>query len=304
MPKKIVLKYRFLIPLYKYIRFMKRISARFVFIIIVQILFVNLVEAQLTGFRKIKWEHENIAPGLVWKYSHTMLNDTVPQNFNILIINTLKRRLSLSYNPKKNIIVSTQANEAVAIAAVNAGFFNIQSGGSVTYIRADGKIIEPDTAIRWKRTPNMNGTMLIDSKGTLTISPVKTNNWYDSHTEYPDVLVTGPLLLSDNKKMPLPSTTLVTMKHPRTVLGRVSRNKIILLTLDGRTDQSTGMTLHEITDLMISLKCSDVVNLDGGGSTTMWISGKPFNGVVNMPCDNKKFDHLGERAVSDILTVK
>jgi len=45
------------------------------------------------------------------------------------------------------------------------------------------------------------------------------------------------------------------------------------------------------------------VTLDGGGSTTMWIQGKPFKGVVNMPCDNKKFDHEGERAVSDIIVI-
>ena len=79
---------------------------------------------------------------------------------------------------------------------------------------------------------------------------------------------------------------------------------MVLLTLDGRTDQAKGMTLAELTDLMISLHCKDAVNLDGGGSTTMWISGKPFNGVVNMPCDNKKFDHEGERAVSDIIIIK
>lgn len=78
----------------------------------------------------------------------------------------------------------------------------------------------------------------------------------------------------------------------------------MLLTLDGRTDQAAGMTLLQLTDLMILLHCRDAVNLDGGGSTTMWINGKPFSGVVNMPCDNKTFDHEGERAVSDILIIK
>jgi hypothetical protein len=36
----------------------------------------------------------------------------------------------------------------------------------------------------------------------------------------------------------------------------------------------------------------------------MWISGKPFNGIVNMPCDNGKFDHEGERASSDIIVIR
>jgi exopolysaccharide biosynthesis protein len=64
------------------------------------------------------------------------------------------------------------------------------------------------------------------------------------------------------------------------------------------------MTLVRLTDLMISLKCTDAVNLDGGGSTTMWIRGKPFGGVVNMPSDNKKFDHEGEKNVADILVIR
>jgi exopolysaccharide biosynthesis protein len=59
-----------------------------------------------------------------------------------------------------------------------------------------------------------------------------------------------------------------------------------------------------LADLMVSLRCSDAVNLDGGGSTAMWINGKPYNGIVSMPSDNRRFDHEGERAVSDILIVK
>jgi exopolysaccharide biosynthesis protein len=259
---------------------------------------------QIPGFGKIKWEREKISPGLVWKTSHTILSDSIPQNINILIINTNRRDLSLHYNPAKNITVSKQASEANALAAVNGGFFNIQNGGSVTYIRTGGKIAELDTATRWKSGPNMNGALVVDVSGRVAISGKQTNAWFDSHPEYPEVLVTGPWLLSDDKKVELPSTSLVTTKHPRTVIGVVNDHKVILVTLDGRTDQAAGMSLYEVTDLMISLNCTDAVNLDGGGSSTMWINGKPFNGIVNMPCDNKLFDHAGERSVSDIIIIK
>jgi len=96
----------------------------------------------------------------------------------------------------------------------------------------------------------------------------------------------------------------VTTKHPRSCVGVINGHKLVLVTLDGRTAEAHGMSLTELADLMKSLKCKDALNLDGGGSTTMWIRDKPFNGVVNMPCDNKKFDHEGERAVSDILIIK
>jgi exopolysaccharide biosynthesis protein len=222
----------------------------------------------------------------------------------MLIIDLKKRKISILYNPKENIRTSRQASEAAGIAAVNAGFFNIKDGGSATYLKTAGKIIDIDTAKRWLRNVNMTGSIMIDAKGHLSIERATSNSWYDAHNEYSDVLVTGPLLLSDHKKTVLPKTSLVTTKHPRTCVGVINRNKIVLVTLDGRTPEAQGMTLTKLTDLMISLRCTDAVNLDGGGSTTMWINGKPFNGVVNMPCDNKKFDHEGERAVANILLVK
>ena len=260
--------------------------------------------AQIPGFKKIRWDREKIAPGLVWKSAHTVLYDTLSQNLNVLLVNTRKRQVALSYNPSRNMKLSSQVEKSGALGAVNGGFFNIKEGGSVTYIRTAGKILDTDTARRWSRNSNMTGSFLVDATGKVLIDSARTNSWYDTHPEYSEVLVTGPLLLKGEGKSALPATSLVTVRHPRTAIGKTGKNKIILLTLDGRTNEARGLTLHELTDLMISLGCCDAVNLDGGGSTTMWIQGKPFNGVVNMPCDNKKFDHEGERAVSDIIVIR
>jgi exopolysaccharide biosynthesis protein len=263
----------------------------------------DLLSAQ-TSFRHINWEKEKIAPGLTWKYSHARFDDSVMQNINILIVRLTKRELSIHYNPRKNMPVSSQAEEVKAIAAVNGGFFNILSNGSTTYIRTAGVILDPDTVSKWTKNWNMTGALLITQTGKVFIESAKLNAWYDMHVEFPDVLVSGPLLLSDRKSQELSDTPLVTNKHPRTAIGKRGRNKIIIVTVDGRTPQSSGLTLSELTHLMKSFHCKDALNLDGGGSTTMWISGKPFNGIVNMPSDNKKFDHEGERAVSDIIVIK
>jgi exopolysaccharide biosynthesis protein len=268
------------------------------------LLFTLSLNGQVKGFEKIKWEKEKIAPGLVWKSSHTIIDDTIPQNINILIVDTRRRDVSIIYNPGENIKTSTQAAEAGAIAAVNAGFFNVKDGGSVTYIKVNGLVVDSDTASKWKRTPNMNGSVLIDTEGNVQIIEAMENSWYDSRKEYRDALITGPLLVHDKTKAILPQTSLVIARHPRSCIGTLGSHKIILLTLDGRTDQASGMTLVQLADLMLLLKCNDAVNLDGGGSTAMYVKGKPFNGIVNMPCDNKIFDHEGERAVSDIIIVK
>jgi exopolysaccharide biosynthesis protein len=262
------------------------------------------LHAQIPGFHKIKWEREKLAPGLIWKSSHTVIDDTIPQNINLLVVNLRSRKISIAYNPKKNAATSIQATESGAIAAVNAGFFNIKEGGSATYIRIEGKIFDTDTVSKWPKSINMTGAVLIDSKGHILIQEAKSNSWFDSHPEFPYVLVTGPLLLKNNQKSKLPETSLVITKHPRTSIGVIGSHKIVFVTLDGRTSEARGMTLLQLSDLMKSLGCHDAVNLDGGGSTTMWIRGKSYNGVVNMPCDNKRFDHEGERKVSDILIIK
>jgi len=273
-------------------------------IIAILVFLTGGMNAQIDGFHEIRWEKEKIAPGLKWKSSHTVVNDSFPQNINILYVNLNKRDIFIQYDPRKNIPASRQAAAVNAIAAINGGFFNIKNGGSVTYIKTGGKIVDPDTAKKWSRNANMTGSVLIKGGKELFIGKAMTNSWYDTHTEYDNVLVTGPQLIEHGGRNVLPETSLVTGKHPRTAIGTRNKKKVILVTIDGRTSEAAGMTLYELASLMGYLKCRDAANLDGGGSTTMWIKGKPFDGVVNMPCDNKQFDHNGERAVSNILVVK
>jgi exopolysaccharide biosynthesis protein len=260
--------------------------------------------AQISGFKNIHWDRKKVSAGLILKSSHINLDSLGPQNINILMVNLHKRDISLFYDSEKNLTVDGQVFSTDALAAVNAGFFNITEGGSVTYIRTGGRIQESDTAKKWRRNANMNGSLLIDAKGEVFIEESHTNKWYDDHRNFPDILLTGPLLLKGKHKTILPETSLVKLRHPRTAIGTKARNRILLVTVDGRTESASGMTLGALSDLMVSLRCRDAVNLDGGGSTTMWIRNEPYHGIVNMPCDNKKFDHEGARDVSDIIIVR
>lgn len=273
-------------------------------LLICLIILTDDLSGQLADFNKVKWTREKVKKGLIWKSAHINVPGLESQNLNILSVNTRKREISLLYNPEKNLPVNEQAESAGALAAVNGGFFNIKEGGSVTYIRTDGRIHESDTALKWNRNINMNGSLLIDLNDRVFIEEGHPNEWYDNHPDFEDVLLTGPLLLQDKQKSVLPVTSLVTLKHPRTAIGVRGKFRILLVTVDGRSESAAGMTLDELTNLMFSLRCKDAVNLDGGGSTTMWIRNKPYNGIVNMPSDNRKFDHDGARAVSDIIIVR
>jgi len=68
-------------------------------------------------------------------------------------------------------------------------------------------------------------------------------------------------------------------RNPRTAIGYTKDNHIILITADGREGSSIGMTLVELGRLMQSLGCVNAMNLDGGGSTVMYVNGN----IVNKP---------------------
>ena len=68
-------------------------------------------------------------------------------------------------------------------------------------------------------------------------------------------------------------------RNPRTAVGYTSDNNLIFVTADGREGSSIGMTLMELARFMQSLGCIGAINLDGGGSTVMYVDGK----VVNKP---------------------
>ncbi len=83
-------------------------------------------------------------------------------------------------------------------------------------------------------------------------------------------------------------------KHPRTAVALLKDGKFLMITVDGRSESSGGIGLEDLAKLLVEFGAVDALNLDGGGSTTMYVDGK----VVNHPSDKE-----GERKVSDALLV-
>jgi hypothetical protein len=74
--------------------------------------------------------------------------------------------------------------------------------------------------------------------------------------------------------------------NPRTLLGvNEDRTRAYLVAVDGRRSEATGMTLQQCARFMHELGAHDAVNLDGGGSTTMYIASE--GGVVNQPSNDQ-----------------
>jgi len=103
----------------------------------------------------------------------------------------------------------------------------------------------------------------------------------------------GPALIQDGKAFTLkapppgarPSYTEMSKyeRHPRSAIGW-SPTHLYLVTVDGRQPGlSVGMKLAELAEYLVSLGCTDAMNLDGGKSAQMWVSGQ----IVNSPCQGE-----------------
>ncbi|MFN0138709.1 MAG: phosphodiester glycosidase family protein [Pyrinomonadaceae bacterium] len=90
------------------------------------------------------------------------------------------------------------------------------------------------------------------------------------------------------------SKSFVETRHPRTAVAKLKDGKFLMLTADGRSEQTAGLDLYDLAKYMLELGAVDAMNLDGGGPTTMFLDGK----VVNRPSDKE-----GERKVGDAILV-
>jgi uncharacterized protein YigE (DUF2233 family) len=87
--------------------------------------------------------------------------------------------------------------------------------------------------------------------------------------------------------------------NPRTGVGVTATGRILLVTVDGRNPGwSIGMTLSDFAAEMKQLGAVNAINLDGGGSSTMWT--KKF-GLVNEPTDC--LPSICQRSISNAILV-
>jgi exopolysaccharide biosynthesis protein len=262
---------------------------------------VNVVSA--------KWEKRKIAPKTHLVTYHFNQKNLFAANQYVAYVE-IKRKgnapvfaFGNEVKVKKN--TSTFGKELNAIVALNGTFFDVANGGSVDYVKMDGVVIKPNVLDKnGNRARHQRAAIVIDDRGQLALKKWdNTPNWED-HLPEQNVMLSGPMLLLNRYYEQLDTSAFTRLRHPRTAIGIKPNGNVILLTIDGRHENSAGASLHELAKLMNWLGCSNAINLDGGGSTTLWVADAPGNGVINYPSDNKKWDHEGERKVANVIILK
>ncbi|TVR15820.1 MAG: phosphodiester glycosidase family protein [Balneolaceae bacterium] len=249
--------------------------------------------------QELAWEVETIAGGIEWK---SYLGDDLFDarlSINVIKIDLDAAGASMKIAFERDDLVKTSefAEKYGALAAINGSFFNPRAGGAVVFLRVDGTIISEGAGERNPYTEN--GGIGWGEDGMITILAKPDDGW--QNVVLGNLMSSGPLLIYNGKQRNFRNDPFHENRHPRTAVAITQDNNLLLITVDGRSFQSYGMTIPELAEFLESMGAVDALNLDGGGSTAMWIKDKKTDGIVNYPSDNFEFDHEGERRVSNAL---
>lgn len=187
----------------------------------------------------------------------------------------------------KNVTAATSsiASAHDAILAINGDYYGFRDSG---YVVRNGVLLRSSVL------SSSTEDLIIDKDGNLSIA---YEGSYDAEEAVEngavDILSFGPALVIDGEAVDR-VTNNSEKNNPRTAIGQIGDGHYVFVVVDGRTSQSTGVTLDALAQICLNLGCETAYNLDGGGSSTLYFNGE----VINHPTDGR---NDGERKVSDIV---
>lgn len=254
------------------------------------------------------WHSKQVQENITWRSRYFEDLYGSKQYINLLDIDLNDTTIKPFIAWQDTVLLPTHemAEREKAVAAVNGNFFHTKNGGSVCFLKINGKIIDTsrtDLSEHLFLDELDDAAIIIDQKEKMDIILCPPAGW-KSISQIPTIISAGPPLLLDGKMVKFAPLRFNDKRYSRTGAGLTKNNHLLLIAVDGNSEESAGMTIPEFAAIFKAFDCINAINLDGGGSTTMWIKGEPDSGIVNHPTDNKKFDHYGERKVANAIILK
>ena len=272
-------------------------------LVVVCALLSVLVSAQTSEdtIRNAPWFERETAPGIKWRQYHfdSLYNSQQDIFYTMIDLNTPGIQVSFPFehltSRKK---VSTFASELPnAAALINGNFCTlaVSFSSSVQYLKVDGVLIN-ETVVG---AADEGGILIHTGKNKVEVRHREEfipGTWASTTT--PNVMATNVMIVQNGADYPLPDIAFYTTdRHPRTVVGITTTNQLLLVVIDGRSTVAAGQTFLEMQKTLRALGAYDAVNMDGGGSSTLWLRNELKNGVMNIPSDGS------ERLVANAVAV-
>ena len=173
--------------------------------------------------------------------------------------------------------VSSMSERTGAVIAVNGDYYGA---------RSDGVVIRNGVLYRRDKYPDRDvcvlfwdGTMKCYTGGKFDADAAIERGAYQAWNF-------GPALLDENGMPKERFNSDVVKENPRTVIGYYEPGHYCLVVVDGRSDDSKGITMKDLSKLVYNLGCVQAYNLDGGQSSVMAAGGTVINNAYNGGRDN------------------
>lgn len=267
------------------------------------------------------WTVDTIAKGYIW-YNYTGFYENYDSNqtVNVIEIDLQNKEYSIEFvYDEKADSLSSFAEKYDAVAGINGTYFE----PDVSFVKTGNKInCEVSIPVNHIRFWKHKAAIFYNNK-TRKVEIKKGTNASYKKNPYPQIMSGAPLLIDNYNPVGIDFTGNLTnvnindldyedyrrhqgVRHPRVAIAITKDSKLLLITVDGRWQTSQGMTAKELTRfLQYYLNPKSALNLDGGGSTSMWIKDRGTEShIVNYPTDNKRYDHFGQRMVNCVILIK
>ncbi len=263
------------------------------------------------AFANAGWKTKVLYKGAVAMSARIRMFDSM-QSVNVIRYHSSDFRTEI-INAEGEVADKTSAigRKAVARFALNGSYFNMDGRINTVYLRIGDMVLARTRHYEMYRA---NGVLALSNpSGTDILIAYSDTTQYESVAgSYDSVMAAGPILLNEGEIRVLPPHVhdpvikksgdyglVYDQRHPRSVIGIDDEGYIYMVVIDGRFKRKAhGTTMWETARICKLLGMSVAINLDGGGSSTLWAREA---GILNHPCRNRIYNRRGERRIPSAI---
>ena len=200
------------------------------------------------------------------------------------------------------------------ILAINGDFYGAQEAG---YVLRNGEILRSTVSkSNVGQNPRKNpedlaiyrdGTFEIFNEHDYSLEEIQNKGAWQVFSFGPGLIKDGEIVVGEKDEV---ATALAGGRNQRTTIGMIAPLHYVFVVNDGRSTTDDGLSLFEIAHILKDLHCYCAYNLDGGGSSTMYLDNGTGNAdklahLVNRPSQDWRTNSgkIGQRDVSDIVYI-
>ncbi|XP_058426093.1 N-acetylglucosamine-1-phosphodiester alpha-N-acetylglucosaminidase isoform X2 [Diceros bicornis minor] len=180
---------------------------------------------------------------------------------------------------RRRATVEDTARAAGCGVAQNGGFFRVDTGECLGNVVSDGRLVSNAGGLQ-------NAQFGIRRDGTLVTGYLSEEELLDTENPFVQLLSgvvwlirNGSVYINESQAAECDETQetgsfskFVTVMSARTAVGHDRKGQLVLLQVDGQTEQR-GINLWEMAEFLLKQDVVNAINLDGGGSATFVLNG-------------------------------